>query len=54
MSGDGSLVEKVSAQSNADAGIIVEGSVIESSAIGNCSTGILAVIVRDSESASKV
>jgi hypothetical protein len=52
--GDGSLVAKVSAQSNAGAGIIVAGSVIESSAIGNGSTGILAAIVRDSEAASNV
>jgi len=54
MSGDGSFVEKVSVQSNAGAGIIVAGSVIESSAIGNGSTGILALIVRDSEAASNV
>jgi hypothetical protein len=52
MSGDGSLVEKVSARSNAGVGIVVEGSVIESSAIGNGESGILAVIVRDSEAAS--
>jgi hypothetical protein len=54
LSGDGSLVQKVSAQSNAGSGIIVAGSVIDSSAIANGQTGILAVIVRDSEAASNV
>jgi hypothetical protein len=54
INGDGGLVEKVSAQSNAGAGIVVFGSVVESSAIGNGSTGILALIVRDSEAASNV
>ena len=54
LTGDGSLVQKVSAESNAGAGIIVAGSVIDSSAIGNGSTGILASIVRDSEAASNV
>jgi hypothetical protein len=54
VSGDGSLVEKISVQSNAGAGIIVSGSVLESSAIGNGSTGILAFIVRDSEAANNV
>jgi hypothetical protein len=54
VSGDGSLVDKVSAQSNAGAGLIVAGSVINSSAIANGSTGILAFIVRDSEAANNV
>jgi hypothetical protein len=52
LSGDGSLVDKVSVQNNAGAGIIVAGSVIESSAVANGSTGILAFIVRDSEAAN--
>ena len=52
LTGDGSLVEKVSARSNAGAGIIVGGMVLNSSAIGNGSTGILANSVRDSEAAS--
>jgi hypothetical protein len=54
LSGDGSMVERVSAQSNAGSGIIVAGSVLESSSIGNGSTGILAFIVRDSEAADNV
>jgi hypothetical protein len=52
MTGDGSLVQKVSAESNAGTGMVVAGSVVDSSAIGNGSTGIFASIVRDSEAAS--
>ena len=52
LSGDGSMVERVSVQSNAGSGIIVAGSVLESSSIGNGSTGVLAFIVRDSEAAN--
>jgi hypothetical protein len=52
LTGDGSLVSKVSAQSNAGTGIIVSGTVSESSAINNGETGILAIIVSNSEAAS--
>lgn len=52
--GDGSLVEKVSSQGNAGVGIIVEGTVTESSAIGNGESGILALIVNNSEAAFNV
>jgi len=54
LSGDGSLVQKVSAQSNAGVGIVVAGSVLDSSAIANGQEGILAIIVRDSEAANNV
>ena len=50
--GDGNLVEKVSARSNAGIGMVVLGTVLNSSAIGNGATGILASSVRDSEAAS--
>ena len=52
LTGDGSLVEKVSVRSNAGAGMIVAGMVLNSSAIGNGSNGIFAISVRDSEAAS--
>ncbi len=50
--GDGSLVERVSARSNAGDGIIVAGIVLNCSAIANGSFGFLATTVRDSEAAS--
>jgi hypothetical protein len=52
LTGDGSLVEKVSSRGNAGTGIVAAGSVIQCSAIGNGQSGILAFIVRDSEAAS--
>jgi hypothetical protein len=52
--GDGSLVDRVSAQGNAGLGIIVEGTVNASSAIGNGESGILALIVNNSEAAFNV
>jgi len=52
LTGDGSLVQKVSSEGNAGSGMIVAGSVVDSSVIGNGQTGILAIIVRDSEAAS--
>jgi hypothetical protein len=48
LTGDGSSVEKVSAQSNAGGGMTVAGSVIQSSATQNGSFGIIGNLVRDS------
>ena len=47
LSGSGSFVEKVTADSNADGGINVAGSVIESAATQNGAFGIIALSVRD-------
>jgi hypothetical protein len=48
LTGTNSLVEEVAADGNAGSGLIVNGSVIESSASANGSDGIRALIVRDS------
>jgi len=48
MTGEGSLVEKVSADSNAGGGMVVAGTVIQSSATQNGAAGIFAITVRDS------
>ena len=48
ITGNGSTVEKVSADGNAGDGMIVEGPVLASSANGNGGFGILAVTIRDS------
>jgi hypothetical protein len=48
LTGNNSLVENVAADGNAGSGLIVNGSVIESSANANGSDGIRALIVRDS------
>jgi hypothetical protein len=50
LTGTNSLVEKVAADGNAGSGLIVNGSVIESSASANGSDGIRALIVRNSVS----
>jgi hypothetical protein len=50
ITGAGSLVERVTADSNAGGGFLVAGSVIESTATRNGSFGIFATIVRDSYS----
>jgi hypothetical protein len=47
MTGDGSFVERVNADSNAGGGIIVAGTVIQSAATHNGAFGILAITVRD-------
>ena len=48
LTGLAGLVERVSADGNAGSGLIVNGSVVESSATGNGADGIRALIVRDS------
>ena len=48
LSGNGSFVEKVTADSNADGGLNVAGTVIESAATQNGAFGIIALSVRDS------
>jgi hypothetical protein len=48
MTGPGSYVEKIAANSNAGGGFLVAGSVIQSSAVRNGSFGIFAITVRDS------
>jgi hypothetical protein len=48
LTGDGSVVEKVTADSNAGGGLSVAGSVIGSAAIQNGSLGIIGNTVRDS------
>lgn len=52
--GDGSMAQNVSSDGNAQIGFIVNGSVIESSATANGSTGIFAVTVRDSMATANV
>lgn len=47
ITGQGGLIEKVVADSNAGGGFVVAGSVIESVATRNGTFGILAIIVRD-------
>lgn len=47
LTGDGSFVERVNADSNAGAGIIVAGTVIASAASHNGTFGILAITVRE-------
>jgi parallel beta-helix repeat protein len=47
ITGQGALVEKVTADSNGGFGFLVAGSVIESAATRNGSAGIFAIIVRD-------
>jgi hypothetical protein len=48
ITGQGSLIERVTADSNAGGGFLVAGSVIESTATRNGTFGIFAIIVRDS------
>ncbi len=48
LTGNNNLVENVAADGNAGSGLIVNGSVMESSASANGSDGIRALIVRDS------
>jgi hypothetical protein len=50
ITGAGSLIEKVTADSNAGGGLLVAGSIIESTATRNGGFGIFATIVRDSYS----
>ncbi len=54
LTGDGSMVQNVSADGNAQDGFIVNGSVIESSATANGLSGIFAVTVRDSFATANV
>jgi len=48
ITGQGGLVERVTADSNAGGGFLIAGSVIESTATRNGTFGIFAIIVRDS------
>jgi parallel beta-helix repeat protein len=47
MTGDGSFVERVTANGNAGPGIVVAGSAIECSVAGNGGFGVLAITVRE-------
>ncbi len=47
LNGDGSSIEKVTADNNAGGGMSVQGSVTSSTAIQNGSFGIIALLVRD-------
>ncbi len=48
ITGLGGLIERVTADSNAGGGLLIAGSVIESTATRNGTFGIFAIVVRDS------
>jgi len=47
LTGEGSLVERVTAESNGGFGFLIAGSVIQSAALRNGSAGIFALIIRE-------
>jgi hypothetical protein len=54
LTGDGSYVEKVSAELNTGTGLVVAGTVIDSSATSNGQSGVLALIVRETTAVTNV